>query len=144
MGSEMCIRDRYYISGVYDIIQHPNVRFNYHPFVTWFTEDCDLPGATPIEEYLGLSNKETRKNIYNISFHPNPATNEIRLSTATDLPGRECKVTVYDMTGRALIEHKWHSGEHHVEIGHLQSGVYVCTVSTAEGVVVYAGSFMKQ
>lgn len=134
---------KFYVAGAYFNIGYLGNRSPGYPFVTYFDTDCNLPGATPIEEFLGLSNKAEQKNPYGIVLYPNPAETQIRLTPAGYMPNEKAHIRIYNMLGQELINCPWSSSDHTVDINGLYPGIYICTLSTAQG-TVFAKSFVKQ
>jgi len=135
--------NRFYVSGWYDKINEYGIRSNEYPFVTYFDTDCNLPGATPIEDYLGLSNKAIQRNVYGIQLYPNPTSSYLQLSTVTPLHDPQAQIHLYDMMGSKLRTVPWKVEDAYIDMQDIPPGVYICTVSTAAG-VVFAKSFVKQ
>jgi hypothetical protein len=91
-----------------------NVNYQKDAASSW-TEDCSKVIISEITDLSSNTNDE--KTIY-----PNPATNQITISGDVE------EVTIYNNLGISVL----HSTSTHVEIGHLQTGIYHVAVNYAK------------
>ena len=137
------IGNKYIVAGIVSKIREDGASLPYYPFATYFDTDCNLPGATPLEDYLGLSNKAIQRNVYGIQLYPNPTSSYLHLSTVTPLHDPQAQIHLYDMMGGKLRTVPWKVEDAYIDMQDIPPGVYICTVSTGAG-VVFAKSFVKQ
>jgi hypothetical protein len=85
---------------------------------------------------LWKSSQSVGKNaLENITLTPNPTTGEL---TITNYELRITGVEIYDVYGRNVSSHHLitSSSNHHINISHLQSGIYFVKISTEIGEIV--------
>ncbi len=87
--------------------------------------------------YSDVINVPFKGTVYNILVQPNPATNAINVSFTTDLPSQHITITMFDLTGKQLMEEETtsHSGVNstRIDLQGLASGIYLLQLNTPDG-----------
>jgi photosystem II stability/assembly factor-like uncharacterized protein len=89
----------------------------------------------PLDQLVGIGENPSLNNISNlISIYPNPAQSVVSMQSSI-YSQQSAIIEVYDLNGRKLLEKQIPKGSESVEIdvSHLQSGVYCCTMITEQG-----------
>lgn len=132
-----------YLSGAYQVVNSAVDISVSELCIFYFDTLCNLPGAIPIEEYPGLNTKESRANIYGLTIYPNPAGNELHFYQSAPQQLAKAEIRVYNLLGQEIRSQTWSPDSSYIGIRDLASGIYICTISTAQG-IVFAKSFVKQ
>lgn len=77
-----------------------------------------LQGVTKITLSSGL----TKFNNQEISVYPNPVFDKLNISLKDNT--KACKISVYDLTGKLVIDKKTILGTNNIDISFLKSGIY--------------------
>ena len=83
---------------------------------------------------------ENHTKTSSLKISPNPATDKITIS-----PGREFRsgtLTVFDISGKCLLEKQFSAGDIELNVGSLQAGMYYLRVLNQDQVM--SGKFLKK
>ncbi|WP_309640793.1 T9SS type A sorting domain-containing protein [Flavobacterium sp.] len=77
-------------------------------------------------------------SLESIAMYPNPATNQL---VVNGLSLNE-KISIYDLTGKLLLQKTTYNATETIDTSHLKSGLYF--ISLENGMVIRKGKFIKQ
>ncbi len=76
----------------------------------------------------------------NILMYPNPTASGVTISGLAS--GQ--RITLYDLTGRMLINKKVNNAEEQLDLSNYAAAMYKVVITTAEGTVIYSNKLAKQ
>lgn len=117
-----------------------------HAFLHWddgspsnmkiFIADRDTAFVAYFDEYSGIGEVEGQKEAL-FSLRPNPARGVVTVKIGEHVCDVEgCRLTLYDASGRTMVEQELRRRETTVDISHLSAGVYLAVLVAPQGVSV--------
>ena len=117
-----------------------------HAFLHWddgspsnmkiFIADRDTAFVAYFDEYSGIGEVEGQKEAL-FSLRPNPARGVVTVKIGEHVCDVEgCRLTLYDASGRTMVEQELRQSETTVDISHLSAGMYLAVLVAPQGVSV--------
>ena len=117
-----------------------------HAFLHWddgspsnmkiFIADRDTAFVAYFDEYSGIGEVEGQKEAL-FSLRPNPARGVVTVKIGEHVCDVEgFRLTLYDASGRTMVEQELRQSETTVDISHLSAGVYLAVLVAPQGVSV--------
>ena len=101
---------------------------------------CSFVGTRLIREHLAEARRAADRASKNnaVSIYPNPASDHIVVIVAG---GSANRIDIYDLAGQLMFTKTGIINDQQLEIGHLDSGVYILKLETGTGVSMH--KFLK-
>lgn len=90
------------------------------------------------KDYVTVGLKETKAGSTELSVFPNPASSVINFNTDH---AEATKVTLYDLTGKAVANELFEDGRSKITVSSLSNGMYLYTVTGKNNQVLNTGKF---
>jgi len=86
---------------------------------------------------IGTSSSDDAKLKADITLFPNPVSDMLQVTLGEYIPGNG-KIHIYDATGRQVLSQRLYYGHNHIDLSHLQPGLYLWTAED-DGVKIKSG-----
>ncbi len=103
-----------------------------HPSAVQYTEWVKLM-LELIDQRLTALDKSGQSPTFHVMISPNPASEKIVIEIPEDEFPKQCRISIYDMHGKLVMERRLLENVSHVDINTLADGIYVVSIQ-AKGI----------